>query len=117
MAPIIKLSSPATKDYWEIPVLFEDDALLAIDKPARLLVSPDRYDPKRPNIMKLFHRDIARGAKWIQERGIAYLANAHRLDFETSGVLLLTKTKPALINVANQYGAEQTRKTYLAIVE
>jgi len=114
---VIKLSSPETKDYWEIPVLFEDDALLAIDKPSGLLVSPDRYDPRRPNIMKLFHRDIARGAKWVQERGLTYLANAHRLDFETSGVLLLTKTKPALINVANQFGAEQTRKTYLAIVE
>src|SRR4051812_25114501 len=81
MPPVIKLSSPETKDYWEIPVLFEDDALLAIDKPSGLLVSPDRYDPMRPNIMKLFHRDIARGAKWVQERGLTYLANAHRLDF------------------------------------
>lgn len=116
MAPVIKLSSPETKEYWEIPVLFEDEALLAIEKPARLLVSPDRYDPKRANIMKLFHRDIARGAKWVQEHGVSYLANAHRLDYETSGVLLLTKTKPALIHVANQFGSELTRKTYLAIV-
>ena len=115
MSAIIKLSSPETKDYWEIPVLYEDDALLAIDKPARLLVSPDRYDPARPNIMKLFHRDIARGAKWVQERNITYLANAHRLDFETSGVLLLTKTKPALIDVANLFGSELAQKTYLAI--
>jgi RluA family pseudouridine synthase len=115
VSAIIKLSSPETKDYWEIPVLYEDDALLAIDKPSRLLVSPDRYDPMRPNIMKLFHRDIARGAKWVQERNITYLANAHRLDFETSGVLLLTKTKPALIAVANLFGSEQAQKTYLAI--
>jgi len=115
VSSIIKLSSPETKDYWEIPVLYEDDALLAIDKPARLLVSPDRYDPARPNIMKLFHRDIARGAKWVQERNITYLANAHRLDFETSGVLLLTKTKPALIHVANQFGSELAKKTYLAL--
>lgn len=116
MAPIIKLSSPETKGYWEIPVLFEDDTLLAIDKPARLLVSPDRYDIMRPNIMRMFHRDIARGAKWTQERGITYLANAHRLDFETTGALLLAKTKPALISLANQFGSEQTQKVYLAIV-
>ena len=116
MSAIIKLSSPETKDYWEIPVLYEDDALLAIEKPSRLLVSPDRYDPMRPNIMKLFHRDIARGAKWVQERNITYLANAHRLDFETSGILLLTKTKPALIHIANLFGSEQAQKTYLALV-
>ena len=116
MSPIIKLSSPETKDYWEIPVLFEDDSLLAIDKPSRLLVSPDRYDPNRPNIMKLFHRDIARGAKWVQERNITYLANAHRLDFETSGILLLAKNKPALIHLADLFGSELAKKNYLALV-
>lgn len=116
MASVIKLSAPATKGYWEIPVLFEDDTLLAIDKPSGLLVSPDRYDIMRPNIMRLLHTDIARGAKWVQERGLTYIANAHRLDFETSGVLLLTKTKPALVSVANQFGSELTKKTYLALV-
>ena len=116
MTPIIKLSSPATKGYWEIPVLYEDDALLAIDKPSRLLVSPDRYDIMRPNIMRLVHADIARGAKWVQERGLTYLANAHRLDFETSGVLLLAKNKPALVSLANQFGSELTKKTYVALV-
>jgi 23S rRNA-/tRNA-specific pseudouridylate synthase len=30
----IKLSAPVTKEFWEIPVLFEDDHLLALDKPA-----------------------------------------------------------------------------------
>jgi RluA family pseudouridine synthase len=116
VTPIIKLSSPATKGYWEIPVLYEDDALLAIDKPSRLLVSPDRYDIMRPNIMRLLHTDIARGAKWVQERGLTYIANAHRLDFETSGILLLTKNKPALVTVANQFGSELAKKVYLALV-
>jgi RluA family pseudouridine synthase len=114
-APIIKLSSPATKGYWEIPILFEDDALLAIEKPSRLLVSPDRYDIMRPNLMRLLHTDIARGAKWVAEHGVNYIANAHRLDFETSGILLLAKTKPALVAVANQFGSELAKKTYLAL--
>src|SRR4051812_4255145 len=69
----------------------------------------------RPNIMRLMHGDIARGAKWVKEHGVTYLANAHRLDFETSGVLLLAKTKPALIEIANQFGSELTKKTYLAL--
>jgi RluA family pseudouridine synthase len=116
VTPIIKLSAPATKGYWEIPVLYEDEALLAIDKPSRLLVSPDRYDIMRPNIMRLVHADITRGAKWVQERGVSYLANAHRLDFETSGVLLLAKNKPALVWLADQFGSELTKKTYAALV-
>jgi 23S rRNA-/tRNA-specific pseudouridylate synthase len=45
---VIKLSAPATREFWEIPVLFEDEQLLALDKPAGLPTSPDRYDQKRP---------------------------------------------------------------------
>jgi RluA family pseudouridine synthase len=117
MQPLIKLSSPNTKEFWKIPVLFEDDALLAIDKPSGLLISPDRYDPERANLMKLLHRDIARGAAWAIERKITYLANAHRLDFGTSGVVLLAKTKPALIELANQFSIEKTGKIYLTLVQ
>jgi len=113
---IIKLSSPATKEYWEIPVLFEDEHLLAINKPAALLTSPDRYDPERPNIMKLLHHDIERGAPWARERHVTYLMNAHRLDFETSGVLLLAKNKPALVMLANTFGSDRPTKIYAALV-
>jgi RluA family pseudouridine synthase len=113
---VIKLSSPATREFWEIPVLFEDEHLLALDKPARLLTSPDRYDPLRPNLMKLLHAAIAAGKPWAQERHLDYLSNAHRLDFETSGVILLAKNKPALVALANLFGSEKPAKKYLALV-
>jgi RluA family pseudouridine synthase len=116
MSIVIKLSSRETREYWEIPVLFEDEHLLALDKPSRLLTSPDRYDADRPNLMKLLHRDIARGAPWVKERAITYLANAHRLDFETSGIILLAKNKPALIKLADQFGSERPEKNYVALV-
>jgi 23S rRNA pseudouridine1911/1915/1917 synthase len=103
----IKLSSPATREFWEIPVLFEDGHLLALDKPAGLLVSPDRYDPERPSLMKLLHTAIAGGKPWARERGLDYLMNAHRLDPEMSGVILLAKNKPALIALANLFGSEK----------
>jgi RluA family pseudouridine synthase len=112
----IKLSSPATREFWEIPILWEDKHLLALDKPAGLLTSPDRYDPERPNLMKLLHRDIGRSAVWVKERGLTYLVNAHRLDFETSGVILLAKSKPGLIALANQFGAERPGQTYVALI-
>jgi 23S rRNA pseudouridine955/2504/2580 synthase len=112
----VKLSSPATGEFWEIPVLFEDDHLLALNKPSRLLVSPDRSDPKRPNLMQLLHRDIERGAPWARQRRLDYLINAHRLDFGTSGLLLLAKNKPALIALAAQFAAEQPCRIYAALV-
>jgi len=113
----IKLSSPATREFWEIPVLFEDEHLLALDKPAGLLTSPDRYDPARPSLMKLLHAAIAAGKPWARARGLRYLANAHRLEFGASGVILLAKTKPVLIALANLFGAEKPQRTYLALVQ
>jgi RluA family pseudouridine synthase len=116
VSEIVKLSSPATGEYWEIPILFEDQHLLALNKPAGLLVSPDRYDPERPNLMKLLHRDLARGAEWAKKRGLEYLMNAHRLDLQTSGVILLAKDKPSLVALASQFGSEKPVKIYAALV-
>ncbi len=116
MNAAIKLSSPATSEFWEIPILYEDEQLLALNKPSGLLVSPDRYDPARPNLMALLHRDIARGSAWARERGVTYLMNAHRLDFETSGVILLAKNKPALIALASQFGSEKAAAIYAGLV-
>ena len=117
MSAVIKLSSPATREFWEIPVLHEDEHLLALDKPAGLLTSPDRYDAERPNLMKLLHAGIAAAKPWARERQLNYLSNAHRLDFETSGVILLAKNKPALVALANQFGAEKPLKKYIALVQ
>lgn len=114
---VIKLSSPATREFWEIEVLFEDDHLLALNKPPRLLTSPDRYDPNRPNLAKLLHRAIERGVPWAATRKLDYLMNAHRLDFETSGILLFAKNKPTLIALANLFGIEKPLKTYVALVQ
>jgi RluA family pseudouridine synthase len=112
----IKLSAAAAGKFWEIPVLWEDAHLMALDKPSGLLVSPDRYDPARPNLMKLLHAGIEKGAPWAKERGLDYLMNAHRLDIGTSGVLLLAKNKPALVALANQFGSEKPDKIYVALV-
>jgi RluA family pseudouridine synthase len=112
----IKLSSPLTREFWEIPVLFEDEHLLALDKPAWLLTSPDRYDPQRPHLLKLLHGAIAQNKPWTRPRGLTYLMNTHRLDLETSGVLLLAKNKPALIALASLFAVDKPLKTYLALV-
>lgn len=116
MSSVIKLSSRVTREFWEIPVVFEDAHLLAVDKPSGLLTSPDRYDPTRPNLMRLLHEGITTGKPWATERGLTYLSNAHRLDFETSGIILLAKTKPVLVALANLFGTDKPAKKYVALV-
>jgi len=111
----IKLSSPETGQFWEIPVLWEDDAMLALNKPAGLPVSPDRNEPARPNLMTLLHRAIERGAPWAKDRGRAWLRNAHRLDSATTGVILLAKNRPALVSLADQFGAAKPHTICVAL--
>ena len=112
----IKLSSPSTRDFWEIPVLFEDEHLLALDKPAELPVTAGGIQPDLPALMPLLHAAIAAGKPWAVERKINFLSNSHRLDPEVGGVLLLAKTKTALTVLGNKFGGESPGRTYLALV-
>src|SRR5690349_20153196 len=79
----IKLSSPATKQFWEIPVLFEDAELLALDKPVGLPTEPETNAPDLPSLMKLVHAAITDGKPWAVERQLTFLSNVNRLDAET----------------------------------
>jgi RluA family pseudouridine synthase len=112
----IKLSSAATREFWEIPVLFEDDHLIALDKPAGLLTSPDIASPFRPDLMKLLHAAIADKKTWTRERNLDYLMNAHSLDVETSGVILLAKNKSTFVTLANLFSSEKIMEKYVALV-
>ena len=113
----IKLSSPATREFWEIPILYEDEHLLALDKPAGLLTSPnDEGHAERPNLMKLLHDGIAAAKPWARERHLDYLNHAHQLDADTSGVILLAKNKPAFLTLADLFGIEKPERKYLALV-
>jgi 23S rRNA-/tRNA-specific pseudouridylate synthase len=87
------------------PVVFEDDSLVAFDKPSGLLVAPDRWDKQRENLMALVHAHPRYGRT---------VANVHRLDFDTSGLLLCAKTKPALDFLSGQFQAKTVRKKYHA---
>lgn len=113
----IKLSNPETHEFWEVPILFEDEHLIAIDKPSGLPASPDKAAPERPSLMELMHRAIRDGKPWAKERGLDYLANAQRMDPEAGGVLLLARTKAVLIKLANLLGAEKPYRHYLVLAQ
>ncbi len=90
----------------EFSVLFEDDALLAIDKPAGVAV----------------HGGSGVSFGVIEQLRMArpqakYLELVHRLDRETSGILLLAKKRSALKNLQDQFRERETGKTYLALVQ
>jgi len=86
-------------------VIFEDEALLVIDKPAGLAIHPTaRYHHN--TVIKLLS----------VERPGKYFTLAHRLDRETSGVLLLAKTREADRGIKRQLEKRVTvDKTYLAV--
>jgi len=99
-----------------LAVLYEDAALLALDKPGGVMVAPDTYDKQKPNLMSAVHRALGTPAAWVRERHLNFLANVHRLDADTSGVLLLAKTREALRAVAKQFHDRTVGKGYLALV-
>jgi 23S rRNA pseudouridine1911/1915/1917 synthase len=89
------------------PIIYEDDALIAFDKPSGLLVAPDRWDKKRENLMGLVHAHPRFGHS---------VANVHRLDADTSGLLLCAKTKLALDFLTGQFQSKTVEKKYHAFV-
>jgi len=112
----VKLSFPATREFWEIPVLFEDGHLLALDKPTGLAVSPSVAEPDRPALLPLLHAAIAAGKPWAVARKLEYLALTHHLDAEAGGVLLLAKSKPVLVALTNYFSAGHPAIKILALV-
>jgi RluA family pseudouridine synthase len=86
-------------------ILYEDDFLVAFDKPSGLPVAPEPRGKPGATLMGL-----VRGAHGRS------LSCVHRLDTETSGVVLCAKTKPALDSLSGQFQSKSARRTFLALV-
>ena len=90
----------------EFPIVFEDDAFLAIDKPAGVAV----HGGSGVSFGVIEQMRQARPQARLLEL-------VHRLDRETSGVLLIAKKKSALKALQDQFRERETGKTYLALVK
>jgi 23S rRNA pseudouridine1911/1915/1917 synthase len=97
----------------ELPVLYEDDQLCVIDKPAGLAVHGAPGDTG-PSVAAWWLEKLgeAAGAFDVERPGLV-----HRLDKDTSGVLVLARTPAAQAALSAAFEARTTKKTYLAIVE
>ncbi len=95
---------PAGAQAAEIPVLWVDEAILAVNKPSGLRTLPDGYNPAAPHLKSLL--EPAYGRLWI----------VHRLDKETSGVIVLARTAEAHRLLNTQFDQHQIQKIYYALV-
>lgn len=86
------------------PLLWSDDELLIVNKPAGLLTIRDGYNPDLPYLSALLEEDY--GRIWV----------VHRLDKETSGVMIFARNAAAHQALNSQFERHQIQKIYHAIV-
>jgi len=106
---------PAAAQPEEIPldVLFEDDALLVLNKPAGLVVHPAAGHEEHTLVNALLHH-CAGGLSGIG--GVARPGIVHRLDKETSGCMVVAKNDDTHLALSTQFAGRQVEKIYHAIV-
>jgi 23S rRNA pseudouridine1911/1915/1917 synthase len=99
-----------------VPILYEDRCALAIDKPAGWMLAPTDWDKTGRNLPRELMLSIHAGEHWARARNLRYLRHVHRLDAETSGVLLLAKSPGALRALSLLFETREVKKKYLALV-
>lgn len=87
-----------------LPIVYIDDDLVLVNKPTLLLSVPGRGADKQDSVVTRLARDYP----WIRE--------VHRLDWETSGLMLLARTQEAHSELSRQFRERQVGKRYTAVV-
>jgi len=83
-------------DGTEVAVVFEDRSVLILDKPAGWLVAPEDWDRTARNLARALAAGIHEGDWWARSRNLRSLRMVHRLDAETSGLLMAVKNEGAV---------------------
>lgn len=92
-----------------IPIVFEDDCLLVVDKPAGLLSVPTPKNESR-TLSSILNQDA-------EDRGLKYrLYPCHRLDRETSGLLIYAKSRDMEAKMTEAFRNRLVSKKYIAFV-
>src|SRR5579859_6390875 len=80
----------------QIPILYEDRSVLALDKPAGWMLAPDSWDQTGRNLQLALQSSLNAGDFWARSRNLKFLRFIHRLDAETTGITLFAKSAGAL---------------------
>ena len=86
-------------------IVYEDRDILLVEKPAGLLSIPDRFDPAKENLVDLLRS------------GREEVLTVHRLDRETSGLMVFAKNQAAHKALSMQFEQREVEKKYLAILD
>lgn len=107
--------TPAHNEAQEIPlvVAFEDEHLIVVDKPAGLVVHPACGNPDGTLVNALLHHC---GGSLSGIGGVARPGIVHRIDKDTSGLMVAAKTDRAHEGLAKQFAAHSIDRRYRAIV-
>jgi 23S rRNA pseudouridine1911/1915/1917 synthase len=110
--PLLPAESTLTPEAIPLDVLFEDDALIAINKPPGMVVHPAPGHPSGTFVNALLHHcaNVAPTGNDPLRPGIV-----HRLDKDTSGVLIAAKTPFAHQSLVEQFACRTVEKSYLAV--
>lgn len=95
----------------ELPVLYEDDNVIVVNKPSGLLTHAKGGLSTEPTVAEII-RPKTSFASGTDRPGIV-----HRLDRDTSGVLIIAKTAEAATHLQQQFAQRTTKKTYLAVTD
>lgn len=104
-------------DGTSIPILYEDRSVLALDKPPGWMLVPHSWQKTNRNLQAALVSSISAGDFWARARGLKFLRHVHRLDGETSGVLLFARSQGAVDSYGRLFESRQMEKTYLVIAQ
>lgn len=93
-----------------LPVIYEDNWLLVVDKPSGLLVIPTPKNERR-TLTNILNEDLVKVGKTYR------LHPCHRLDRETSGLIIYAKGKSIQKQMMDEFKLRRVKKTYLAFVQ
>lgn len=88
-----------------IDIIYSDEHLLIVNKPALLLSIPDRFEMDKPNLHRFLEEKT--GTTWV----------VHRLDRETSGLICFARNEEAHKSLSQQFEGREVQKIYLALVD
>jgi 23S rRNA pseudouridine1911/1915/1917 synthase len=110
--PALEASHNEAQDI-ALPILFEDEHLLVVDKPAGMVVHPAAGNRDGTLVNALLHHCAGRlsGIGGVARPGIV-----HRIDKDTSGLLVVAKTDPAHEGLARQFADHSIERRYIAAV-
>ncbi|MBC1224639.1 RluA family pseudouridine synthase [Nostoc sp. UCD121] len=90
-----------------LPIIYEDEWLIAVNKPAGLLSVPGRYSDRQDSVLSRLRHLLPDGMA---------LVSVHRLDQETSGILLLARDRQTHRQLSQQFQQHQVHKVYEAVL-